>query len=321
MAQRLPNLAGACLVAAALLVAPAAAQSTGGAQVEQDAGGVAYGAPLRDTRPPAPVARAFAVTPARLRSPELPALRLRLDQRGARTVRARVVFWPVGGQGRVARLDLGRVRTGRTLRPRLPKGFTLVPGRYVVRVHARGLGRRTLARPSRTPGRAPLTVLAPPPPPKPPPPPPVAAPPPSATDGPVFPVRGPHSLPEGGRFGTDRGDHVHEGQDISAAEGVPVVAPVAGTVSVVDVQDGGAGTYVVLDGEDGRAYFFAHLVADSVPVARGAVVAAGAVLGAVGSTGRSSGPHLHFEIWVGGWRTTQASRPIDPLPELRAWDR
>jgi murein DD-endopeptidase MepM/ murein hydrolase activator NlpD len=54
-------------------------------------------------------------------------------------------------------------------------------------------------------------------------------------------------------------------------------------------------------------------------VTKGAAVAAGQRLGAVGSTGGSSGPHLHFELWVNGWWASQASAPIDPLPELQSW--
>jgi murein DD-endopeptidase MepM/ murein hydrolase activator NlpD len=135
----------------------------------------------------------------------------------------------------------------------------------------------------------------------------------------VFPVRGPWSFGgEGSRFGSARSGHTHEGQDIAAAEGVPVVSPLNGTVAFVDFQKGGAGWYVVINADDGRSMFFAHLQTGSVSVAPGARVGAGTQIGRVGSTGSSSGPHLHFEIWQGGWRD-RGGRPVDPLPQLKAW--
>ncbi|MDP8942522.1 MAG: M23 family metallopeptidase, partial [Actinomycetota bacterium] len=122
----------------------------------------------------------------------------------------------------------------------------------------------------------------------------------------------------GGRFGAPRGDHAHQGQDLSAAMGTPVVAPRGGTVEVVAYQAGAAGNYVVLDGEGEDAdYVFMHLATGSVRVRRGQRVATGQRLASVGNTGYSTGPHLHFEIWRGGWST---GRPVDPLPDLRRWD-
>jgi murein DD-endopeptidase MepM/ murein hydrolase activator NlpD len=62
-----------------------------------------------------------------------------------------------------------------------------------------------------------------------------------------------------------------------------------------------------------------HLREGSLTVAKGAVLAAGQQFAQVGSTGASSGPHLHFEIWPDGWYSSRASAPIDPLPQLQAW--
>jgi murein DD-endopeptidase MepM/ murein hydrolase activator NlpD len=101
---------------------------------------------------------------------------------------------------------------------------------------------------------------------------------------------------------------------------VPVVAPEAGTVLYVDDQPSAAGWYVVLRAADGRDMFFAHCQAGSVAVAPAQSVAAGQPLCAVGQTGDATGPHLHFEIWVGGWRVNAASAPINPLADLLAWD-
>ncbi|MDQ5807058.1 MAG: M23 family metallopeptidase, partial [Actinomycetota bacterium] len=103
-----------------------------------------------------------------------------------------------------------------------------------------------------------------------------------------------------------------------AAEGLPVVSPLNGTVAFVDFQKGGAGWYVVINADDGRSLFFAHLQTGSITVTPGSPIRAGAQFAAVGSTGSSTGPHLHFEIWEGGWRD-RGGRPIDPLPQLKAW--
>jgi murein DD-endopeptidase MepM/ murein hydrolase activator NlpD len=134
-----------------------------------------------------------------------------------------------------------------------------------------------------------------------------------------FPVSGSYSL--GGadaRFGAGRAGHRHQGQDVIAAEGTPVVAPWAGLVEFVRFQRSGAGWYVVLDGDDeDRDYVFMHLRKGSILVTAGQHVSAGQPLAQVGNTGRSSGPHLHFEIWVGGW--FDGGRPIDPLPLLQQW--
>jgi murein DD-endopeptidase MepM/ murein hydrolase activator NlpD len=193
-----------------------------------------------------------------------------------------------------------------------PAGSELPPGRYLVRLHVRGRGNAVLARSARTSGRATVTVRAPAPP--------AAAPPPALTLGTVpgvFPVAGAYTW--GDAFGAARNGYSHQGQDLAAASGVPVVAPVAGTVLYVDNQPSAAGWYVVLRGTDGRDMFFAHCLAGSVAVRAGQAVTPGQGLCAVGATGDATGPHLHFEIWVGGWRVNAASRPIDPAPDLRRW--
>jgi murein DD-endopeptidase MepM/ murein hydrolase activator NlpD len=135
-----------------------------------------------------------------------------------------------------------------------------------------------------------------------------------------FPLVGDFSFGgEDSRFGAGRKGHIHQGQDMSAAEGTPVVAPRGGVIEAVQYQAGGAGHYVVLDGEgEDRDYVFMHLRTGSIPVEEGQRVRTGQLVGEVGSTGSSSGPHLHFEVWVGGWYA--GGEPIDPLPLLRAWD-
>jgi murein DD-endopeptidase MepM/ murein hydrolase activator NlpD len=138
--------------------------------------------------------------------------------------------------------------------------------------------------------------------------------------GGTFPVAGPHSF--GGvdaRFGAPRNGHTHQGQDVPAAEGTPVVAPFPGTISTTNYQAGAAGYYVV-EHSLVADFFFAHCQQGSFAVSIGATVAAGQPLCRVGHTGDAEGPHLHFEIWLGGWRVGPASHPIDPLPSLQAWD-
>lgn len=138
--------------------------------------------------------------------------------------------------------------------------------------------------------------------------------------GPHFPIAGPFGFGgEGARFGTPRNGHTHQGQDLTAVQGTPVVAPVSGEVQSVQYQASGAGHYVVLDGAgEDRDYVFMHLRSGSIPVREGQQVSGGARIGEVGNTGRSFGAHLHFEIWVGGgWFS--GGRPIDPLPLLRQW--
>jgi murein DD-endopeptidase MepM/ murein hydrolase activator NlpD len=136
------------------------------------------------------------------------------------------------------------------------------------------------------------------------------------SDG-VFPVAGPHTYGDG--FGVDRGDHKHNGVDLAAASGTPLVAPRASTVFATGY-GGGSGEYVVLyDASANRSYVYFHLLRGSTAVSEGQSVGAGQRIGSVGSTGRSTGPHLHFELWVGRW--FDGGHAIDPLPTLRSWDR
>jgi len=136
----------------------------------------------------------------------------------------------------------------------------------------------------------------------------------------TFPVLGAYSFGgDDARFGAGRPGHRHQGQDLVAASGTPLVAPVAGTVTWKANQPSGGGIYVVIRGaSDQRDYVFMHLKRGSVLVAAGDAVSAGQQFAEVGSTGASSGPHLHFEIWIGGW-WERGGAPLDPLPQLQRW--
>ena len=87
--------------------------------------------------------------------------------------------------------------------------------------------------------------------------------------------------------------HTHTGIDLAVAAGTPVHAALDGVAHVV-VSATGYGLHVVLDHGDGLTTLYGHL--ESVSVRDGDEVAAGDVIGLVGSTGNSTGPHLHFEV-------------------------
>ncbi|HEX4805796.1 MAG TPA: M23 family metallopeptidase [Conexibacter sp.] len=135
----------------------------------------------------------------------------------------------------------------------------------------------------------------------------------------VFPVLGPWTFGgAGARFGAGRTGHIHQGQDVVAASGQTIVAPVAGSVMWEANQPGGAGIYLVEHGADGRDYVFMHIKDRTLLVRVGETLTPGEPIAQVGATGDASGPHLHFEIWVGGWQA-RGGAPTDPLPQLQRW--
>jgi murein DD-endopeptidase MepM/ murein hydrolase activator NlpD len=136
----------------------------------------------------------------------------------------------------------------------------------------------------------------------------------------VFPIPGRHAYGgAGARFGTGRAGHSHQGQDVFAKCGTPLVAARGGRVQFRGYH-AAAGHYLVIDGARTRTdYVYMHLVSRS-PFRRGDPVATGQRIGEVGDSGNARGCHLHFELWTGpGWY--QGGRPIDPLRPLRTWDR
>jgi len=99
----------------------------------------------------------------------------------------------------------------------------------------------------------------------------------------------------------------HPGQDITAPPGTPVAAAADGTVALAGWQNG-YGQTVVIDHGNGLTTRYGHL--SKIEVAAGQEIKRGEELGQVGSTGRSTGPHLHYEVRIGD----VAVSPLHYLP-------
>ena len=121
------------------------------------------------------------------------------------------------------------------------------------------------------------------------------------SSGLIWPVSGPITSPFGMRWGS-----LHPGIDIGAGMGTPIQAAASGRV-IVAAYSGGYGNLVVIDHGNGLATAYAHQ--SQLAVSVGEQVAQGQVIGYVGSTGFSTGPHLHFEVRVNG-------SPVDPMGYL-----
>jgi len=314
-------------------VAPALAHGdvSGGVQAPSSialAGGTEYGVPSAFAQ--RPMVSELSI-PAAASAGRPPRLALRIDEPDVGTVDAQVRIISVSEDKTVISVKLGWVHTGRTLTVSWPPGASLRAGSYRVILSAHDHYGVALLRVAGNLGVATFTVRSPaksrptttrPAAPQPASASPAGVPSPaqSAAAGAVFPVAGPHNFggPEN-RFGAPRDGYVHQGQDVLTAEGTPVVVPMAGTILTTSYQAAGAGYYAVEHTGVGFDFMFAHCQAGSLAVAAGQHVTAGAELCRAGQTGDATAPHLHFEIWVGGWQAPGGT-PIDPLPYLEAWE-
>ena len=122
-----------------------------------------------------------------------------------------------------------------------------------------------------------------------------------SSHGLIWPVNGPVTSPFGYRWG-----RLHAGIDIGVPYGTPIHAAASGRV-VIAGWVGGYGNYTCVDHGGGLATCYAHQSSFATSV--GASVSQGQVIGYVGNTGHSFGPHLHFEVRING-------TPVDPLGYL-----
>jgi hypothetical protein len=328
-----PRIATAVMSTVAVAIASAPANAlpgiSGGSQAPSApaAGGQEYGLAVV---PRAQPLISFLHVPSAAVAGRPPRVTLRLDEKGVGTVYLQVRIVDIATHHSAVLADMGWSHTGRTLAVAWPASASLSAGSYQVRVSAHDHRGANLLRRAHSSGLATLTVKAAPKPPSPPAPlpapapttePGVPTPAETAAAGAVFPVAGPHNFggPEN-RFGAPRSGHIHQGQDILSSEGTPILAPMAGVIEQASYQAGGAGYYVVEHTSGAFDFMFAHCMASSFVVSAHQGVSAGQQLCRAGETGDATTPHLHFEMWVGGW-WAPGGHPIDPLPYLEAWDR
>ncbi len=131
-------------------------------------------------------------------------------------------------------------------------------------------------------------------------------------EGWVWPVKGPIT----GVYGSDRiyngsKGEPHWGIDIAAPQGTAIVAPTSGVVRLVHTNNYFAGGLVIIDHGYGLTSSFLHML--TIAVAPGQLVQKGQILGSVGSTGRSTGPHLDWRLNLGP--DLRLDVALLPLPE------
>ncbi|OWY40445.1 peptidase [Xenophilus sp. AP218F] len=107
---------------------------------------------------------------------------------------------------------------------------------------------------------------------------------------------------------------LHSGIDYAASSGTPIVAPADGTLAKAERQNG-YGNMIEIRHNAKTTTLYAHMSAFAKGMKAGKAVKAGEVIGYVGSTGRSTGPHLHFEVKINGQAVDPATNAL-PTPGL-----
>jgi murein DD-endopeptidase MepM/ murein hydrolase activator NlpD len=106
------------------------------------------------------------------------------------------------------------------------------------------------------------------------------------------------------RLGGEPGARMHKGVDIAAPRGTTVYSAAEGEIVRIGHQPSGYGNFIEMRHPNGMTTMYAHL--SRIDVASGDRVLAGERIGLVGSTGYSTGPHLHFEVKRGGTQVNPA---------------
>ncbi|MGH7661785.1 MAG: murein hydrolase activator EnvC family protein [Vulcanimicrobiaceae bacterium] len=124
----------------------------------------------------------------------------------------------------------------------------------------------------------------------------------------MWPASGPISSPYGMRTNPVNGRFLmHTGIDIAVEMGTTVVAAAGGRVISAGWNDGGYGNMIIIDNGGNMSTLYAHL--SQIFVGADQEIKEGQAIGAAGSTGHSTGPHLHFEVRIDG-------KPVDPMSYL-----
>lgn len=132
----------------------------------------------------------------------------------------------------------------------------------------------------------------------------------------VWPAHGSYT----GNFGTDTingANRQHKGIDIAAGKGTNIYAARAGVVVYAGWNSGGYGKLIIIEHDNGTQTYYAHN--SQILVSVGDTVAQGQHIGEMGSTGRVTGVHCHFELRVGEYTGLYSGTPVDPLDYLN-WE-